>query len=162
MSGPSHSKPDECFDQALGLLRLLSGRRSSRFSGIGIVFYHDLATLPHMQLTNNVASPDLSRFAGTDLADGLISISSMDNPLHDGFHFIDATSWRLTHLSQFISPPIPQDAERNFHGTGARLIAAVLASLLPGIAYVGLVAQDGKIRLYCNGIDIIKDELTDG
>lgn len=69
---------------------------------------------------------------------------------------------RLTHLSQFISPPIPQDAERNFHGTGARLIAAVLASLLPGIAYVGLVAQDGKIRLYCNGIDIIQDELTDG
>ncbi len=115
-----------------------------------------------MQLTSGVASPDPSSFSDSDLVAALVSISSMSHPLHDGFHFIDVTTWRLTHLSQFISPPIPQNAEQNFHGAGARLIAATLTSLLPGIAYVGLVSQDGKIHLYCNGIDIIKDELKNG
>ncbi|WP_369919851.1 hypothetical protein AB8E32_14740 [Marinomonas polaris] len=45
-----------------------------------------------------------------------------------------------------------------FHGTGARLMSAMLASILPGIVCVGLVAQEGKIHLFHNGIDIAREK----
>ena len=135
------------------VLRAVAHDRGPDFSGVGIVFYERLALLPHLQLTNNSEEPDAVRFAGCSLEDALLSVSSIGSPLHDGFHFVDVASWTLTHLSQFISPPIPHDAAQHFHGTGARLMAALLASLQSGIACVGLVSQGGEVHLFTNGFD---------
>ncbi|WP_263568697.1 hypothetical protein [Paucibacter sp. DJ2R-2] len=101
---------------------------------------------------------DPGQFAEVDLAEALSRISVMSSPLHDGFHFVEAHSWRLTHLAQFISPPIPDDATQRFQGTGARLMAALLASLLPGIECVGLVSHSGEIHLFSRGIDAAKKD----
>jgi hypothetical protein len=157
MASPDKSTSHHPIDQALQLLKAISNHRSSDFSGVGVVFYDDLATLPHLQLTGDREEPDASRFADRDLALVLATISTMAGPLHDGFHFVEARSWRLTHLSQFISPPIPHDAAQRFHGTGARLMAAVLASLLPGIVCVGLVSNGGEIHLFSGGVDIAEE-----
>jgi hypothetical protein len=135
------------------VLRAVADDRGQDFSGVGVVFYERLALLPHLQLTNKAEKPDAGRFAGFGLADALSSVSSIGSPLHDGFHFVDVTSWKLTHLSQFISPPIPDATTQHYHGTGARLMAALLASLQPGIACVGLVSQDGEVHLFTNGVD---------
>ena len=127
--------------------------RGRDFSGIGLVFYEDLAYLPHLQLTDGYVDSDPRRLVEVDLAIALSSISVMSSPLHDGFHFVDVRRWQLTHLSQFISPPIPSDATQRFHGNGARLMAALLTSLLPGIACVGLVTHGGEIHLFSHGND---------
>lgn len=144
---------------AIRLLKAIAQLRPVNFSGIGVVFYEDLALLPHLQLTNDEQKPSAAGLkTGGDLASRLACISDISSPLHDGFHFVDARCWQLTHLAQFISPPIPRDAGQRFHGTGARLMAAVLTSLLPGISCVGLVAQSGEVHLFEGGVDIGKQE----
>ncbi|WP_457424263.1 hypothetical protein [Roseateles sp. P5_E7] len=140
-------------DRAEQVLRAIARTRSHDFSGVGVVFYEHLARLPHLQLTNGFGNPDLGHVTEVELADALLGLSAISNPLHDGFHFVAVRTWKLTHLSQFISPPIPANAAWRFHGTGARLMAALLASLQPGIACVGLVSQAGEVHLFANGVD---------
>ncbi|WP_143161153.1 hypothetical protein [Pollutimonas bauzanensis] len=154
MLNPEKSIYSRRMNQALNILRSIASNRSNDFSGTGVVFYTDLAGLPHLQLISEREEPNVSQFDDRSIATTLTSVSTMCSPLHDGFHFVDSRSWQMTHLSQFISPPIPHDAAQRFRGTGARLIAAVLASLLPGITYVGLVSQGGQVHLFCNGVDI--------
>ena len=145
-------------NRAARLLKAIARLRPVNFSGIGVVFYEDLAQLPHLQLTNDEQQPNVADLTGGDLASRLAGISVMSSPLHDGFHFVDARCWQLTHVAQFISPPIPCDAGQRFHGTGARLMASVLTSLLPGISCVGLVAHDGEVHLFRNGVDVAEQE----
>ena len=152
-SNPDAAANANSIAKAEQVLRAIACLRDEDFSGVGLVFYERLAHLPHLQLTGSSVMADLGRFSEVDLANALSSISVMSGPLHDGFHFVDVASWKLTHLSQFISPPIPDAAAQHCHGTGARLMAALLASLLPGIACVGLVSQAGDVHLFTNGVD---------
>ncbi|QNU62785.1 hypothetical protein [Vreelandella titanicae] len=138
----------------MGLLRSIASNRCSDFSGTGVIFYSDLSKLPHLQLTTGCEEPNVTKLGDHDIASALVSVSTMCGPFHDGFHFINMSSWQMTHVSQFISPPIPHDAAQRCHGTGARLMAAMLASLLPGIIFVGLVSQGGQVHLFCDGVDI--------
>lgn len=144
-------------DQALHLLKAIVERKGNDFSGVGVVFYDDIAALPHLQLTNETEDPCAAHFKDWSLATALAAISTMRSPLHDGFHFVETRSWQLSHISQFISPPIPADAALRFRGSGARLMAAVLASLLPGITCVGLVSHSGEIYLFRGGVDLAKE-----
>lgn len=152
-SNPDAASNPNSIERAEQVLRAIARLRDRDFSGVGLVFYEHLAYLPHLQLTDSSVKADPRRFAEVDLAIALSSISVMGSPLHDGFHFVDVRKWQLTHLSQFISPPIPADAAQRFHGNGARLMAALLTSQLPGIACVGLVTQRGGIHLFSHGND---------
>ncbi|CAN0588056.1 unnamed protein product [Ectocarpus sp. 12 AP-2014] len=149
--------PSEWTNKAMGLLRSVANNRCSDFSGTGVVFYSNLAKLPHLQLATGCKQPNVTQLGDYDIASALASVSTICSPFHDGFHFIDIRSWQMTHLSQFISPPIPHDAEQRFHGTGARLMSAMLASLIPGITCAGLVSQGGQIHLFCGGVDIAEE-----
>jgi len=157
MAHPTTSISSYQFDKALHLLRAIADHKSDDFSGVGVVFYDDIAALPHLQLTNETENPCSMLFSDWNLATTLAAISTMRSPLHDGFHFIETRSWRLSHISQFISPPIPIDAAQRFHGSGARLMAAVLASLLPGITCVGLISHSGETYLFHSGVDLARD-----
>lgn len=152
-SNPDAAANANSIGRAEQVLRTIAYLRDQDFSGVGLVFYERLTHLPHLQLTDSSVKADPRRFAEVDLAIALSSISVMSSPLHDGFHFVEAHSWQLTHLSQFISPPIPSDAAQRFHGTGARLMAALLTSMLPGIVCVGLVSHEGEIHLFSHGND---------
>lgn len=150
-SNPDAAVNANAISRAEQVLRAVADLRSKNFAGVGVVFYECLAQLPHMQLTNGAMKADPERFADVDLVSALSSLSAIGSPLHDGFHFVDARSWHLTHLSQFISPPIPHNAEQHFHGAGARLMAALLASLQPGILCAGLVSMGGEVHLFSCG-----------
>lgn len=152
-SNPDAASNTSSVERAEQVLRAVAHLRGEDFSGVGVVFYERLAQLPHLQLTDSSMEADPDQFAKVDLAEALSRMSVMSSPLHDGFHFVEARTWRLTHLSQFISPPIPDDAAQRFQGTGARLMAALLASLLPGIECVGLVSHSGEVHLFTRGID---------
>ena len=145
-------------NDAIRLLKAIARLRALDFSGIGVVFYEDLAQLPHLQLTNDEQKPTVAGLTGGDLATQLAGISVMSSPLHDGFHFVDVRCWQLTHIAQFISPPIPRDVDQRISGTGARLMAAALTSLLPGISCVGLTSQTGEVHLFRGGVDVAKRE----
>ena len=150
-SNPDATVKANVISRAEQVLRAVADLRSKDFAGVGVVFYECLDQLPHLQLINGSIKADPGLFADVDLASALSSLSAIGSPLHDGFHFVDASSWHLTHLSQFISPPIPHNAEQQLHGAGARFMAALLASLQPGIVCVGLVSMGGEVHLFSNG-----------
>jgi hypothetical protein len=137
--------------RAKQVLRAVAELRSKDFAGVGVVFYECLDQLPHLQLTNGSVKADPGRLADIDLASALSSLSAIGSPLHDGFHFVHARGWHLTHLSQLISPPIPHNAEQQPQGAGARLMAALLASHQPGIVCVGLVSMGGEVHIFSRG-----------
>jgi hypothetical protein len=150
---PDAAVKANAISRAEQILRAVADLRSKDFAGVGVVFYECLAQLPHLRLTNGSVQADPGRFVDVDLASALSSLSAIGSPLHDGFHFVDVRSWHLTHLSQFISPPIPHNAEQQLHGAGARLMAALLASLQPGIVCAGLVSMGGGVHLFSRGND---------
>ncbi len=81
----------------------------------------------------------------------LIRISRNTSDCHDGFHLIDAESLFITDVSQFLSPPIPSTSLTMERVTGARHMAARLASLLPGVQLSAVYTLGGEATLYERG-----------
>lgn len=156
-SNPDADINAKVISRAKQVLCAVAELRSKEFAGVGVVFYECLGQLPHLQLTNGSVKADPGRFADIDLASALSSLSAIGNPLHDGFHFVHARRWHLTHLSQFISPPIPHYAEQPLQGAGARIMAALLASLQSGIVCIGLVSMRGEVHLFSRGNDVTQN-----
>ena len=134
---------------ALQLLRHAAPRLASDFVGMGIVFYDSLAALPHLQL--EVGGRD--RFdlpvKGLDLiCDVLARTARRSSQWHDGFHFVHAGSASLTHLCQFIAPPLPEASAASPRASGARHMTALLASKVAGIAAIGLLTDGRAASIY--------------
>lgn len=153
MTRPNLSYCSE-INKALILLKSISKNPEIDFSGTGLIFYSNLSQLPFLQLENESIKPNAAIFFDCELSSAIRQISTRRDPLHDGFHFIDIETWKITHVSQFISPPIPHDASQIIRGTGSRLMSAYLASLIEGIKFVGIVSQAGKVHLFYRGADI--------
>ena len=80
---------------------------------------------------------------------------------HDGFHLVEASSGRLTHVSQFVSPPLAI-ALANPDATwprGARQMTALLISTIPQVNMAGVITMDGEVLIYMNG-RVIERERT--
>lgn len=139
---------------ATRLLLQLARNRNAEFKGIGLVFYRNLFSLPHLPL----GGPDSLRtqlpvIREAQIVATLLAAADEASVWHDGFHFVDIESRALTHLAQFLAPPLS-----NFRGfserywpSGARQAAAILTSMLDGIDCVGLVDQSGHIRVFGKG-----------
>lgn len=140
------------------MLKFVSAGRPPAFSGLGVVFYQSLDSLPRLSLGGSETPlPQLPISGIGKIADTLAGISDYKSPWHDGFHLVDVSSWTLTQLSQFLSPPLP-DHEREIgvpRPAGARHMTALLVSRIPGIVCVGLLTQAGEINLFENGIQTI-------
>lgn len=143
------------------LLKKVSEKSSHTFSGLGVVFYRELDLLPRLSLGNpETPSPNLPIEGIEPIADTLATISDYKNPWHDGFHLIDVRSWRLTHVSQFLSPPLPAD-EREIgwpRPAGARNMTALLVSKIESIECVGLLTHAKKVYVFQNGHQFIKSK----
>lgn len=134
---------------ALHLLRHAAPTLSSDFAGLGIVFYDSLKALPHLQLE----VVDDERFdlpvQGTKLiCDVLARTARLSSPWHDGFHFVHKGSASLTHLCQFIAPPLPDSPDAAPRASGARHMTALLASQIDGIVAIGLLTQEHVASIY--------------
>lgn len=143
------------------LLKTVSEKSSHTFSGLGVVFYHELDLLPRLSLGNpETPSPNLPIEGIELIADTLATISDYKNPWHDGFHLIDVRSWELTHVSQFLSPPLPAD-EREIgwpRPAGARNMTALLVSKIASIECVGLLTHAKEVYVLQNGRQFIKSK----
>lgn len=136
----------------LRLLTLAATQLSDDFSGLGIVFYDSLAELPFLPLDvsggENIDLP----VSGLDaVCDVLVRTAKKSSHWHDGFHFVHAGSLSLTHLCQFVAPPLPDDGDELPRASGARHMTALLASQVIGIVTVGLLTQEQVVSIYESG-----------
>lgn len=141
-----HSSQTFC---ALDLLRHAAPKLPSDFAGLGIVFYDSLKALPHLQLevVGNERF-DLPVQGGELICDVLVRTARISSPWHDGFHFVHAGSVSLTHLCQFIAPPLPNVSDATPRASGARHMTALLASQVDGIVAIGLLTQEHVASIY--------------
>ena len=137
----------------LRLLKKVAPNLTEDFSGLGIVFYRSLQALPYLPL--EVAGDE--RFAlpisGLDaVGDVLARTARRSTHWHDGFHLVHIDQLRLTHLCQFISPPLPRAGESVPKASGARHMTALLASRVDGVAATGILTKERVASIYESGV----------
>ena len=143
-------RPDEIFD----LLRQVQSHATNAFSGLGLIFYSSLADLPVVALGEQTLFPRTLPVANRQMLTSLLAdISTFSSPWHDGFHLIDANSFSLTHISQFLSPPVEFLRQSNSRGlpVGARHMAAMAGSRIASISYTALLSNKGAPAVFQNG-----------
>ena len=135
---------------ALQLLRNTAPRLASDFAGLGIVFYDSLAALPHLRLeVGGDERFDLPVFGLEPICEVFARTARQSSAWHDGFHFVCAGTTTLTHLCQFIAPPLPGGVtDAAPRASGARHMTALLASKVAGIAAIGLLTHEGAASIY--------------
>ncbi|MCC5086722.1 diadenylate cyclase [Xanthomonas campestris] len=126
---------------------------------MGLVLYHGRHALPHLALRNNNPTMLEGALGLEQVAHMLSKLACTESPWHDGFHFIDAAEVRLTHVAQFISPPIPTQVELVSSGGGARHMSGALASMIDGIYMVGILTSKGEVSLYVDGKRVLHEEM---
>lgn len=138
---------------AVQLFSIAAPKLTADFSGLGIVFYNSLASLPFLPLeVTGDESFDLPVSGLLAMSEVLALTARKSSSWHDGFHFVDANSLRLTHLCQFIAPPLPKLRDQSPRACGARHMTALLASNVGGIVSVGLLTQDRTVSIYESGV----------
>jgi len=142
------------------LLQHAAPRLASDFAGLGVVLYETLAALPHLQLEVEGDERFDLPVAGLEPISGLLARTARrSSPWHDGFHFVHVGSGALTHLCQFIAPPIPDLSEVHPRAGGARHMTALLASNVPGIVAIGLLTHDRAASIYEAGALTLSETL---
>lgn len=144
----------------LQLLKRAASKLSDDFSGLGIVFYDSLASLPFLPLeVAGRESSYLPVFGLGAISDVLARTASRSSHWHDGFHFVHTGTVSLTHLCQFIAPPLPDMGDAFPRASGARHMTALLASRVNGIATSGLLTQDRVVSIYESGLLTMNETL---
>lgn len=146
----SELRPDEIFD----LLGQVQSHATNAFSGLGLIFYSSLADLPIVALGEQALFPRTLPVANRQtLVSLLADISTFSSPWHDGFHLIDANSFSLTHISQFLSPPVEFLRESSSQGlpVGARHMAAIAGSRIASVSFTALLSNKGAPAVFQSG-----------
>jgi hypothetical protein len=141
---------DELDTRLASLLRAARAGAAARFTGLGVVLYEDLIRLPYLSLQAPAwiaAVPTGDAAVTTELS----RIATVHSPWHDGFHFVRVSDMRLTHVAQFVSPPLDPAGSFVPSERGARHMAAALASMVEGIVCVGVVPAHGEVAVYRSG-----------
>lgn len=121
------------------------------FSGLGIVYYENLNQLPYISLHEEELPIDIE---SKSLNETLLKISTYSSAYHDGFHFINVVSKKITHISQYISPSLESVSNINMNHVipcGAREMTAFLTSNIEGIFCVGLISANRTIKIFKDG-----------
>lgn len=136
------------------LLDSVRARRTSGFAGLGLIYYRSIRDLPILALGDTLfATPTMPIKSASAITNALVEVSDRSSNWHDGFHLIDARTGALTHLSQFISPPVdvPPSDLRSFKPSGAREMAAMLASKIEAVEFSAVLGTDGEARVFRSG-----------
>lgn len=136
-------------------LMRLAAQRSTDFVGLGVIAYNTIEGLPvvplGIRLNENI---NLPISGASNVMDTLTSLATRKNCMHDGFHLIEVSSGDLTHVAQFVSPPLYPVIANPLADwpKGARQMTALLVSTLPQVELAAVVSVDGYLHFYKNGI----------
>jgi hypothetical protein len=138
------------------LFGLLSQNLSSQFTGLGVILYRPPMVLPVTSLLPPGQEPMSKVLDVADNAKFLRTLSDSSGDLHDGFHLIDVEQLAITHVCQYVAPPIPAAMPNGAlpYPVGARYMTALLASLLPSVVLSAMLNKregavafvDGRLR----------------
>jgi hypothetical protein len=133
-------------------LRRVQAIGANDFSGIGLVVCDLPETLPIVSLLEVSEVPH-----ERDLETQLAAISSRHSKYHDGFHII-STTWQLTKVAQYFSPPIvlsaKVDRSKRF---GGRYLAALFGSAIPGVTLSGISSNGFGIAIFKDGQEVLHE-----
>lgn len=87
------------------LLKEIESKTSKNFSGLGLVIYKKMNNLPIASLKSIDSDIHLPIISRSEIITFLSNTSTNNNKYHDGFHLLNE-NLELTHISQYISPPI--------------------------------------------------------
>jgi|GEM_PF-1414745 len=152
------SLPAQTF--ALDLLRAAALKLPPDFTGLGVVFYDQLDELPFLGLDvhSDIEIP-LPVKGQMYIADTLAHASGLRSGWHDGFHFVNVKQETLTHLAQFVSPPLPVGTAEVPRATGARHMTGALASRVHGVLGVGIVTTRNEIIYFSGGNCVVSEKI---
>ena len=141
---------------AFALLEQVAKQRLADFCGLGVVFYRQLDSIPMLALGDQARCDLTLPVQGTGaIASTLANISSASSPWHDGFHLVELTGPALTHVSQYLAPPVSTHGTAVLESqrpTGARHMTALLVSQLKGVACVGLLPRHAEPTVLERGV----------
>lgn len=150
---------DTLAQQVVQLLRAILASAGRDFTGIRLVIYRQPMQLPCRSLGDQALFEARLPVAGAAaegrrrLAQVLAGISRRGSRWHDGFHLIEASTFQLTHVCQFLSPPLdllPEPAPGQ-EPVGARWQSTVATSRLPGVALTALISSRGEPFIFEQG-----------
>lgn len=151
----AHTGGMDAFEQRVEkLLSSIKGAVGAEFTGIGLIFYSPPLNLPARSLGDPALFVPRLPISGDAAIAGLLAgISRSDSPWHDGFHLIDAASFQLTHVCQFLSPPLDLigEPEKGNLPVGARWYSALAISKLPQVILTALIGQQGTQVIFRQG-----------
>lgn len=136
------------------LLLDITAKSDSNFSGLGLLIYDNLQHLPISPLKSIDKQINLPIDNYDKLVNTLASISSSKSKYHDGFHLINR-NLELTHLSQYVSPPIIENINIE-NEYGSRYRTALYSSKISNIICSGVVSVNYPITIFQNGKKIIQ------
>lgn len=134
------------------LLKEIANYKVNNFSGLGLILYNSKSFLdiPCISLRPSFESPtNISLDHQKNAVNFLLKISQNSHPFHDGFHFFDEKG-KLTHISQYLAPPIIPDVIPN-ELCGSRYLTALCASILKGVIATGIITHDYNIFYFEKG-----------
>jgi hypothetical protein len=132
------------------LLHDISDQQTAEFSGIGLVLYNDILSLPVVGLILPNKSLELPIADYDKNLAVLLKISESTHPNHDGFHFISDNNFALTHISQYFATPIVSTIEPEFRH-GSRYRSAFYGSFLNGVVACGVLSKNYPPTLFIKG-----------
>lgn len=121
---------------------------------MGLIAYNSLDRLPVVPLGTLIDSGINLPVRGMQhVIETLSILSSRGCTMHDGFHLLSARSGDLTHIAQFVSPPLRIALENPAQNwpLGARQMTALLISTLPQVDFSVVISAEGSLHLYENG-----------
>lgn len=134
----------------------LTAQRSTDFVGLGIIAYSTIEGLPVVPLGSHFDSEQNLPISGiSNVMSTLSMLATSGSVMHDGFHLIDAKSGDLTHIAQFVSPPlaVALASPSADWPRGARQMTALLISTLPQVEVAAVISAAGNVQLYKDGIE---------
>lgn len=131
----------------------------SQFTGVGLIFYSPPLELPIVALRGEEPAPVKLPLKGRAVVEALADMSTFASLWHDGFHLLEAETLTLTHLAQFVSPPIAAFRGKLPQRGGARHMTAALSSLVNGVDSAAVLTADGRASIYRGGQCVVCESL---
>lgn len=150
---------DETGTLVFELLANIRQRMSDSFMGVGVILYDAPMCLPVASLGNQLLFQPRLPVKGLErVANTLAEISTADSPWHDGFHLVDVNGLCLTHVSQFLAPPLEfLNLTSSIKAPiGARQMAALAGSRIPSVKYIALIDSAGRSLVFRKGKQVSK------
>lgn len=135
-------------DPHLSKVLLAMSTLGKRFSGVGAIFCHNSADVPHVPLYGEC---EAERYG--DPVSIMIDRADISHPNHDGFYIFNEQGQLIT-ANAYVAPAIHTDQPLLPAGIhrGSRVFTALYASMMPGVRHCWTLNRFGELLIFRQGV----------